>query len=209
MIGYIYETTNNINNMKYIGKRVEACFDDKYFGSGTYLNNAINKYGKENFSVKIIDTAESKEELCEKEIYWINKFNAVKSDEYYNLKNGGVGGCSVLGYSEEDLNKYKEQTRQKTSERWKDINYKKKVSDGMKQAYKNDASLYEKVAGFKGRNHTDESKQKMSQNRIGNKVLNNGKINIRVKMSEVYKYLENGWELGFHPNTYKKKGDEE
>ena len=53
-IGYIYITTNIINNKKYIGKRQKPEFDKNYKGSGRYLKNAINKYGIENFNTKIL-----------------------------------------------------------------------------------------------------------------------------------------------------------
>ena len=55
MYGYIYKTTNLITNKFYIGKREKSIFDEKYYGSGKYLKNSINKYGLENFSREIIE----------------------------------------------------------------------------------------------------------------------------------------------------------
>lgn len=52
--GYIYITENLVNNKKYIGLHKSAEFDRKYIGSGTLLRKAINKYGIENFSCKVL-----------------------------------------------------------------------------------------------------------------------------------------------------------
>lgn len=91
LFGYIYETTNNINGHKYIGKRVSKRFLPNYFGSGTHLKNALSFYGESNFSVKLIEECDSKEELSEREIYWIDYYNAVESKDYYNISFGGDG----------------------------------------------------------------------------------------------------------------------
>ena len=68
MFGYIYKTTNCINQKIYIGKKESSEYIPTYYGSGYLLKKAINKYGKENFTVEILDTANSLEELNEKEI---------------------------------------------------------------------------------------------------------------------------------------------
>ena len=86
MYGYIYLTTNNINGMKYIGqKKSEKFLNEKYLGSGSYLLNAVRKYGKDNFSVIMLDTADSFDELNEKEIYYITLYDAVNSSNFYNF----------------------------------------------------------------------------------------------------------------------------
>lgn len=92
--GFVYETTNSINNKKYIGK----CIFDRlngwrnYLGSGLYLKRAIEKYGKESFSREILFLAMDAEELNEIEEFMINASNAVLSNQYYNLKNTAIGG---------------------------------------------------------------------------------------------------------------------
>ena len=89
MFGYIYETTNNINGKKYIGKHKSLRFDNNYLGSGNNLRKAINKYGKENFSVRILEEIDTnQEDLDTKEVFWIEFYNAVKSKEYYNISYG-------------------------------------------------------------------------------------------------------------------------
>ena len=60
-------------------------------GSGVVLIKAIEKYGKENFTKEILEICE-KEELDEKERYWIAYYNAFKDDNYYNKTEGGQKG---------------------------------------------------------------------------------------------------------------------
>ena len=99
MYGFIYITTNNINGKKYIGqKKYDACGNWKYYlGSGIILTKSIKKYGKENFSKEIIEECETKEQLNEREKYWISYYNAVDSDDFYNIAFGGDGGRTCYG----------------------------------------------------------------------------------------------------------------
>ena len=59
----------------------------------TLLNKAIKKYGHFNFLRIVIDVAYSADELNEKEIYWIAKYNTFKG-EGYNCTAGGFDGNS-------------------------------------------------------------------------------------------------------------------
>ena len=85
----IYITTNIINGKKYIGK--DSNNNYKYLGSGTLLKNDIIKYGKENFKKEILEHCTTDEELMIRESYWINYYNAVLSNEYYNLVDFSAG----------------------------------------------------------------------------------------------------------------------
>lgn len=91
---YVYLTTNNINNKKYIGKRVSPVDIEKdtYLGSGVYLNKAIKEFGRINFSKVILCECTNFEELSDMEEFYIGKFNAIESDEFYNKGTGGLGG---------------------------------------------------------------------------------------------------------------------
>lgn len=94
MIGYIYKTVHNTSGKIYIGKRQKPKFDAKYYGSGVVLKPAIAKYGREAFSVDVLEWCETKEELCEAEKLWIKKYRESGAD-MYNIADGGDGGCLV------------------------------------------------------------------------------------------------------------------
>lgn len=84
----IYKTTNLINGKFYIGKDVKN--KKTYLGSGKILKQAIDKYGKENFKKEILEYCIDLVHLDEREIYWIDKYNAIENG--YNLTEGGTGG---------------------------------------------------------------------------------------------------------------------
>ena len=69
----IYKTTNLINNMYYIGFHITSNLNDDYLGSGSYLNRAINKYGKENFKKEILFIFDNFKEMVDKEKEIINE----------------------------------------------------------------------------------------------------------------------------------------
>lgn len=91
MYGYIYLTTNLINNKKYIGQHRSEKLDKNYLGSGLLLQKAIAHYGKDNFETVILKECFSEKELNDSEIEFIKQYNAVESDQYYNIANGGEG----------------------------------------------------------------------------------------------------------------------
>lgn len=147
----VYKTTNLINGKFYVGKHTRD--DPTYLGSGVILHRAIRKYGLENFKRETLCECESEEELDEKERYWIEKLEArIKG---YNIGQGGSGGDNLT----------------------RNPNYDeivKKISEGIKQRYKDPAYLKHHRQtrlgsgnGMYGRKHSEESKRKMSENLKG------------------------------------------
>lgn len=96
MYGYIYITTNLVNGKKYIGQHKSEVFNPEYKGSGKLIKRAVNKYGKHNFEVKLLEKCNNKKELDDAEVKWILKLNCVSSDGYYNLASGGSNGSISL-----------------------------------------------------------------------------------------------------------------
>lgn len=94
MIGYIYLTINDANDICYVGKRQKSTFDKSYKGSGTHLKLAFNKYGKDKFHSYILEWCDTKASLCLAEKKWISKFKEYGT-ELYNIGLGGDGGNMV------------------------------------------------------------------------------------------------------------------
>lgn len=89
MYGYIYKTTNLVNDKIYIGQHKSSQFTIEYLGSGDLVKRAIKKYGKENFQVELLEEVETKELMDEREIYWIKFYDAKNIDIGYNISDGG------------------------------------------------------------------------------------------------------------------------
>ena len=90
MYGYVYITTNIINGKIYIGQHVSNTFEpEKYIGSGTILELAIQRYGKENFKNELICECFSQDELDQQEIFYIQYYNSTDRTIGYNITTGG------------------------------------------------------------------------------------------------------------------------
>ena len=114
---YIYKITNKINNKVYIGQTTKTifsrwkrhCADALSNRTNTKFARAIRKYGKDNFIVEEIDTATNKEELNQKEIYWINYYNSILTG--YNSVDGGGDSNTYKYKTEEEMKQIKEKIR--------------------------------------------------------------------------------------------------
>lgn len=59
------------------------------------LYKAIEKYGRQNFKVELLEEVRgTKSDLNAREMFWIEKLAAVESKDFYNLHPGGVGGAT-------------------------------------------------------------------------------------------------------------------
>jgi len=93
--GYIYLTTNLINNKLYVGRK-KGQFTTEYLGSGIYFRAAVKKYGRNNFKVIKLAEAESNDELNKLEIEYIAKYrNLVGNEQMYNISDGGICGAGT------------------------------------------------------------------------------------------------------------------
>lgn len=85
----IFKTTNVIDRKIYIGKAINK--SESYLGSGKLLKLAIAKYGAENFLRETIDISETRLDLAEKEVFWIDFYNSRNRKIGYNITKGGEG----------------------------------------------------------------------------------------------------------------------
>lgn len=170
MYGYIYLTTNLINGKKYIGQHASPVFEpDRYIGSGVILWKAIKKYGKENFICELLESCDSADELNEKEEYWISYYNAVESDDYYNIAAGGNSSKKTVVYRQHLKESWTESRRNKQREKFKSSNpaknpeVRKKISDNnASRNYDVRKKLSDAKLG-KSNPHTDEWNKKISE----------------------------------------------
>ena len=182
--GYIYKITNNIDGKFYIGKthyavdkRIYAHMwvSDNRNDTNSKIHSAIRKYGKENFTVEIIDEARSEKELNEKEIYWIKALNAQDSAVGYNIAKGGEGGIGGPMFAG---HKHSEETKAKMSiNRRGENNANYGNHRIMPQEEKIKHGQPGDTNGMWGKHHSEESKYKSRLSHIGKKAYSNLKSN--------------------------------
>ena len=105
--GVIYLLTIKTNGLIYVGQTIDLTRRIKeYKNKSKSLPHSclykcmyeINQAGFDNIEFEILDYAESKEELDEKEIFWIDKLDATNPDIGMNIKAGGRGGFMSQDY---------------------------------------------------------------------------------------------------------------
>ena len=99
----IYKITNNITQESYVGQSVniEKRFSEHKKAKDNYaIHRAIQKYGEDNFTYEIIEECK-RENLSEREKYWINYYNT-----YYNGYNETKGGEGATEANKIKINQY-------------------------------------------------------------------------------------------------------
>lgn len=93
--GAVYLILNKINNKKYIGITTRDVSDRfrEHCKANSYIGRAIRKYGEDNFSIQVIDTAYNKDDLFNLEIKYISQFDSYRNG--YNQTIGGDGAKLV------------------------------------------------------------------------------------------------------------------
>ena len=94
----VYKITNKVTNKVYIGitnqgsgARYRHHWYESRIGEPSPIHRSMAKYGEENFTLEIIDFADTYDELKEKEKYWIKQYNSTDRTIGYNLTEGGDG----------------------------------------------------------------------------------------------------------------------
>lgn len=160
---YVYIHTNLINNKKYIG--ITSCEPEERWKNGNgykhneHFNNAIKKYGWDNFKHEVILENETFEYACKIERCLIKHYHSNDQRYGYNLTSGGEQTSGVV-MSDESKRKMSVSQKKRLSNPINHPRYginlseetKKKISDS-----------------HKGKVVPEDIRQKMSKNRTGTK----------------------------------------
>ena len=188
-MGVIYMLTCVPNGKSYIGKtidekrRIYAHFKG-YTKQCKALHNAINKYGKENFTVKILHEGIIPELLADFEIAAIKEYNT-KAPNGFNLTDGGEGS---LNPSEETLRKRSEKMRGRPQP--KEVRDKISASHmgirpNAETRAKQSAAKKGKPSWIAGKKHTEASRKKMSNTHTGKTIPSKTRQKISATMSKI------------------------
>lgn len=171
----VYMITNLINGKIYIGQSKYK--NSKYFGSGKLIKKAINKYGINNFKKDIICECNNREELDEKEIFYIKKFNSIIPNGY-NISRGGGREHHNDDTSEKISNsvkgkKHSEETKLKIGLSSKGKTYEQRYGYDKALELKKIRRMKMKENNPMKNGHTEEDKIKISNAMKGHKKYPN------------------------------------
>ena len=213
----VYQTINTVNNRIYVGVHITSNLDDGYLGSGTVISKAIAKYGADKFERKILHLCETIDQMFEIEAQIVNEAFIERKDTY-NIKLGGKGGWDFV--NKNGLNFTYEKNRQISG--FKNVNPEIRKAWGHKggQRIKELYNLYHQglidqpipnreAFSFKDKNHTDETKQKMSathkangfgrgdrNSQYGTCWVHNGTETKKIDLDKLEHYILEGWMRG-------------
>lgn len=181
---YFYKTTCLITNRFYYGMHSTDNLDDGYLGSGKRLWYSINKYGRENHKIEILEFFETREELKKKEIEVVNE-DLLKDAMCMNLQPGGGGGF----YSEEHRKKLRQASHNWLLIKWSEEGYRSSMIDKLcKHTIQNHKDGKYKYGNFKGKKHAEETKKKIG---ISNSISQKGEKNSQYGTCWIYNGKEN------------------
>ena len=171
--GFVYLITNTQTRKKYVGCKQYFSIGKKkkkhkweiYTGSSKYLNEDIEKIGKEHFTFEVIAEYKNKRSLRYYEAYYQMKWDVLTAviegtDEpaFYNSYVGGKFYRPVESYKPHTEETKKKMSSSKIGE--------KHPMFGKKHTEESKNKMRDSRKGF---SHTEETKKKISERQIGKK----------------------------------------
>lgn len=155
---YVYQTTNLVNGMYYIGLHSDDTLDNNYLGSGRYFKFALTSYGKDNFTKVILKVFETRQEASDYEKEIVTQ-EVIDDPISYNLCGGGDnGGIGITRSAESNEKNRQAHLGRIHNEATRELCRQIMVDEHIRRA--NDKSTYVKI---KQSRNTAESKKKTSQ----------------------------------------------
>lgn len=228
--GFVYMIRNKINGKVYIGQTTRTSFGGRYSSGkwwtqthNEHLKKSANKYGFENFEVKILLDCFSKQELDEQEKNFILAFNSLDPQKGYNK--------TVFGLCDEELSVADAMlNKQKISERMKamhqdpihrafiiellqknrsDPSWKNKVREGIQKYHEENKIVF---AQKNSRAWSPERREKARQKMIirnqdpdfKQKVIENGK-KVQARQDSIEKRIKNFEAYNKDPQIIEQK----
>lgn len=199
----IYKVTNNISGNIYIGQTVKSLEERKHShiisskNPKSKFHKALKSYGADNFNWEVIDTANSKDELNQKEIHYITEYNSMENG--YNMVSGGNGGYNEFaiksnrlrnGKSRNDFMKPEAVVKMKMVSEENGI----RLADYTKNRPKSEririAKLGNKTRTMNGYKHSEETIEKIRQSQIGKVISEETKKLISNRTKEAMKSVD-------------------
>lgn len=136
----------------------------------SHLQNAWNKYGEESFSIRIIDTYPTDEDLTQAEIDTIAYYRTI-GQAVYNHTDGGDGSAGYA-FTDEARKRLSDTQRQymaenpeartRISKRWERPGERKRQSEALRDVYAQKEAKQHKIEGSQRRWNNPEEIRKQS-----------------------------------------------
>ena len=204
---YVYLTYNLQNYKFYVGHHSDKELNNKYRGSGVYINRDLKQKGRQNFQHIKLKFFQTREEKIEEEKKIVNQeYISLYRDNLritYNLKTGGEGGTR---YSQEVIDKIIEknlevqsrpETKLKRISEWKDPKIREKRIASLKESQNRPETKLKRSVGIKKAWETEEAKER--KRKYTKDAIN--KPGVKEKISESIKKL---WDSEEYKNKQKE-----
>jgi len=203
---YIYKTTCTVTSTYYIGMHSTSNLKDCYIGSGRRLWLSINKHGRTNHTLEILEFLPDRKALAARERELVNE-DMLSDPMCMNLRLGGDGGFINDSHQIKCASAGGQRTAALIKE---DLDYAEahslKMSIANKRAYLN--GKIAKTPDWSGRSHSAETRKKIA---TANSIKQSGEKNsqfgtkwmhlpgekpVKVKLAELDHYAKEGYLLG-------------
>lgn len=203
MLYTIYQITNNLDGKIYIGKHQTKRLDDGYMGSGKLLKRAIAKHGIESFRKEILFQFDNEADMNAKEAELVSEEFCLREDTY-NLCPGGHGGFGYINQFprqplSDELRRRLSHIHKTRGTKGPPITTSKRIDARLKMIQRHVKGEFQ-VGTFTGKQHTAETRHKMSvsksgkaNNQYGTMWITDGIVNNKIKRGDL---IPNGWYAG-------------
>ena len=184
----VYQIVNRLESKPYVGcilklgKTIEQRFKEHCRGHGAlYLTAAIKKYGKENFTIELLDGGNTPEQSLELEKYWIKRLSS-RAPNGYNLTDGGDWVLGFVFSSESRQRMSRARIGEKNNFYGKHHNAETlaRIGESSKNRQQTEETRRKKSEALKGQHRSTEICKKISDSQRGK----HHSIETRAKMSE-------------------------
>lgn len=188
----IYVISNKLNGKQYVGLTKNGLWNRIYnhIRRNFLIGRAIRKYGLRNFNMHILDYASTKDKLCKKERFWIDKLDCI-TPKGYNLTPGGEGASwyrhSLKTIREMSRKTVSSRTRQKISKTLKghtvSFQTRKKISEGNKGKDISKSARRKISIALTGHRVSLATRKKISKSKMGHHVLSSTRKKLSKSLS--------------------------
>ena len=174
----IYLATHVVSGKRYVGLTIKETFGPRlnhHFCAGSgYFDKALRKHGREAFKFEVIDRAQTRKELSQREQYWIAKLDTMAPNGY-NLTTGGEGAFKRHPSTKRKMSKSQKEswTPERREEARKSrgpipSDVSKKISESLKTYFKRHPETAEAISKRNiGREVSTETRKKISESNLG------------------------------------------